>query len=388
MKFTLKQYLLLFSVILILSALYLSNKSNVASCIKNGSNINFLIAGTDWVDYAQHADTIIFASYNPKKRFLDVISVPRDTKIYLPDLHLNRINEVYAYFYRKEKKHKSAIEGTSKVLSNILHNRVQIPFYFQVDYTSFKKLIDSIGGVKIEIEEPMQYKDHAGKLNIDFKPGIYILDGEKALEYVRFRGQAGDIGRIYRQQIFLKAMLNKLKNPIVLVVRMPKLLKFIFYELNTNFTFWDKINLVFELKNLNLDNIRLAQLPGKPYQNYWLPDEEEIDRVLNLIYGPEINFQLSSITVEVCNASSHSGAARILTRKLRDFGFDVIDWKNYPTKQAKTIVVDRVGNLKAAQSIAKIINTEEIFTRYDSKRFVDISVIIGEDYKDTEKIYP
>ena len=61
-----------------------------------------------------------------------------------------------------------------------------------------------------------------------------------------------------------------------------------------------------------------------------------------------------------------NGVALEVTRKLRDLGFDVIDYRNYTSRQKKTIVIDRVGNLTAAQKIARLLDTEEIFTRYDS----------------------
>ncbi|MDI6642205.1 MAG: LCP family protein, partial [Elusimicrobiota bacterium] len=355
--------------------------------IKNNKNIIFLIVGTDYVDYSYHSDTIILFSYNPYNRFLDVISIPRDTKVTLPDINLNRINEFYAYYYRREKTHHSALQAISKIVNTIFYNRIEVPYYIQLNYALFKKFIDALNGIEIEIEEEMHYEDKAGKLSIHLSAGRHHLNGEKALQYVRFRSSAGDIGRIYRQQRFIKALFNKIRKPS-LVLYLPNLFKLAAtHQLNTNFTLYDILTLISELKNINLDNVRLSQLPGRYYYHYWLPDEGEIDGMLNKIYGPETEFDLSKnrITIEVCNASSIQNAALEVTRKLRKVGFDVIEYKNYPTKQIKTIVIDRVGNLKASQCIAKLLSTNEVFTRYDSKRLVDISVIIGEEYKSTSE---
>ena len=226
----------------------------------------------------------------------------------------------------------------------------------------------------------MHYTDRAGKFSINFEPGTHLLNGKKALEYVRFRGTAGDIGRIYRQQRFIRATMNRIRSPQI-ILRLPAILKFLIQAPHKNIGLWDMLILLFEIKNADFSNIRLAQLPGRYSGPYWLADENQINQVMDLILGPDI-FATSKITVEVYNASGHKGVALEVTRQLRDAGFDVVDYGNYPTQQLKTTIVDRVGNLAAARCIAKVVNTEEIFTRYDSpeKRLADITVIIGREY--------
>ncbi|MFH2071068.1 MAG: LCP family protein [Elusimicrobiota bacterium] len=375
-----KQVLLLLCAAVILLSVYFSWTNPVATLIRNNRNINFVIVGTDWVDYARHSDTIIFLTYNPRKRLFDVISVPRDTRIELPGTRVKKINEVYAYYWKSQKNHMSALQAFCRVVSNVFQNRFDSVFYIHIDYTLFSRFIDILGGVKIDIEEPMHYTDRAGKLNINFDPGAHLLGGRRALEYVRFRGSAGDIGRIYRQQRFIRATLNRIRSPQT-ILRMPAILKFFTQVPNKNFGLWDMIILLFEIKNADFGNIRLAQLPGRFSGPYWLANETQINHVMDLILGPGM-FETSKITVEVYNASGNRGVALDVTRQLRDAGFDVVDYGNYPTEQLKTIVVDRVGNLAASRSIAKAVNTEEIFTRYDSpeKRLADITVIIGREY--------
>ncbi|OGS21590.1 MAG: hypothetical protein A2252_12425 [Elusimicrobia bacterium RIFOXYA2_FULL_39_19] len=393
-KLTKKQIILVVAALTVFITILMSVRSDVVTCIRAKKNINFIIVGTDMVDHSLHSDTLIFVSYNPRNNYIDIISIPRDTKISMPDLKVDRINEVYTYYYRKEKSHFAALEALRNVVETLFLNRVDIPYYFQIDYNAFRKLIDAIGGIKIEIEETMQYDDKAGNLHINFTPGPWMLYGNKAynmttkktytnqgaLEYVRFRTSAGDIGRIYRQQRFVEAIVNKFKNPLT-VLRLPIILKCIVESPHTNLSFYDILSMMFELKKIDFANIRKAQLPGKPFRNRWIADEYELVRVLDLIYGTNTGEDMSKVTIEVLNASNVSGIALEVTRKLREQGFDVIDYKNTQTKSVKTIVVDRTGNLKTAQNIANLLNTEEIFTRYDSKRLVDISVYIGEDYK-------
>jgi hypothetical protein len=236
----------------------------------------------------------------------------------------------------------------------------------------------------------MHYDDNAGKLHIHFEPGIYKLNGKKSLEYVRYRSYAGDIGRIYRQQRFIRAVMYKLVNPLY-TIRIPFILNFFIDNIHTNLSVWDIINLSFEFKNINLKQIRMAQLPGKPVGMLWVKNDNEISRIINLINGtPVSNISTGSIAlpdkqvpvrVQVFNASSRKGMALEITDLLRKKQFDVIDWGNYAAPQKKSIIIDRVGNLPAAQKIAKILNIDEIITRYDSRVMVDVTVIIGEDYR-------
>ena len=96
----------------------------------------------------------------------------------------------------------------------------------EVDYEGFEKVIDALGGVEIEVEKPLKYVDRAQDLYIDIPAGKQLLDGEKALQYVRFRyDPLGDIGRIKRQQEFLQALLSKVDNDPLLLARLPQLIE-------------------------------------------------------------------------------------------------------------------------------------------------------------------
>jgi LCP family protein required for cell wall assembly len=382
-----RQILLIFLSFLILLTVYFSIHSPLATDIIHQKRINILLIGTDYVDYAQHSDTIIFVSYNPRLRFIDLVSIPRDTKVILPDIKQRRINEIYAYYYKREKNHYNASTALMKIVNNIFDNKIEHKYFFQIDYDTFCKFIDILGNVKIDIDEPMHYDDNAGKLHIHFTTGTWLLDGKKALEYVRYRSSAGDIGRIYRTQRFIRALIKKINNPLV-IFKLPKLTNLILKRLNTNMSVWDILNLMIELRYINIENVRMAQLPGKPSGAMWEIDEQGLEHVIYTIIGSEIEpiTNVRQVTVEVLNASSINGVALEVTRKLRDNNFDVIDWRNYPTRQKKTIVIDRVGDLRSVQKIARILNTEEIFTRYLQDSSVDISVIIGEDYRDKNNI--
>lgn len=376
-----KQIILILCVILIFVSIYLSYKSHISQCIQTNQNIYLTLFGTDWVDYSQHSDTIIFFCYNPKNKFLDIISIPRDTIIEKENTHLIRINEFYAYSYRICKDHNQASKQILLIIENIFKNKISIPYYIQIDYDTFRKIIDIVGGIKIKIDQPMHYDDNAGRLHIHFEPGIYMLDGKKALEYVRYRDKTGDIGRIYRQQKFIKSFFKEIVNPYYFI-RIPFIFIKTLRNIHTNLKLWDILNLLIEFKNLdyvNLTNIRITHLPGKPFRDLWLIDNNEIDKIIELLENKNSKSN-EKVIVEILNASDFKGEAYELTKELRKEGFDVISYGNYPVKQKESIIIDRVGDLQSAKKISKISNIQEVITRYQTG-LSHITVIIGQDYK-------
>jgi LCP family protein required for cell wall assembly len=337
--------------------------------------------GTDLVDYARHSDTMMFVSYDPRTRFLDIISIPRDTHFSPKGYNFHKINEIYAYNWRKTKDDAYACRQVQAAVEELFDGKVSAPYYLQVDYASFRTFINMLGGVTIDIEEPMNYDDTAGKLHIHFDAGLQYLDGQKALEYVRFRSKAGDIGRVLRQQYFFKAILNRLKNPLVLAAT-PKIAYTVAKDIKTNLSAWDILACLLEARHFQQKNLRLAQLPGNPAVTYWEIDRESTRGLLAKIFPQEGSASLPQnpqAKIEVWNASGHLHAAEKVAWILRKQGFDVMDYGNFATRQKKTLIKDMTGNLRAAQKIADTLACGEVVTRYDAKRLIDVSVILGED---------
>ncbi|MFH1369066.1 MAG: LCP family protein [Elusimicrobiota bacterium] len=379
-KLKLNHYILFAIVILAGFSIYLSWTSPLSRAVRKGERINAIIIGTDWVDYARHSDTLMFISYDPRTRFLDVISIPRDTHFTPSGYHFRKINEIYAYHFKQKQNDRAACKELQAAVEELFQGRIAIPYYFRIDYAGFKKFIDYLGGVTIDIEEPMHYDDNWGKLHIHFDPGKQRLNGQRALEYVRYRGVAGDIGRIYRQQRFVKAVLARSKNPSLLF-RLPQIVKAASQNVCTNFSLWDMMVGSLEMKDVSLKNVRLAQLPGKPKRDYWDIDYDNTNALLDRIF-PSTGTVVSTgprMRVEVWNASGKNGLAEKVCWILRKNGYDVTDWGTYSIRQKRTVITDLTDNLRSAQKISEIIGCGEVITRYDNKHFVDIRVMLGED---------
>lgn len=379
----------------------LNANSPIAEALRKGERINGVLIGSDYEDYARHSDTLMFVSYDPHSRFLDLMSIPRDTMISIPDQpHVRRINEVFAYEFRHSGRDfniaSMALKGVvQNMLSSGTVNTVQIPYYFTIDYSGFRALIDAIGGVTVRVTEPMHYDDNWGKLHIHFEPGVHQLDGRKALEYVRFRGTSADQGRVLRQQLFVKEVFRRMKNPASLW-RLPEYSKLVLSGFHANVSAWDLFTLFVEGRRVKWNNLRLFSLPGTPSGNFWKMHPENTQRILGLMKGPaDLPHSITpedhaAATVEVWNASSRANAAQIVKQMLRDRGFDVVLFGNFASRQQRTLVIDRSGHLRPAQAVANILKSvnPEVVSRVDPGRQVDVSVIIGNDFQVEDKKWP
>ena len=180
-------------------------------------NINVLLIWFGWNTHAwwHLADTIILASFSPQTKSTTMISIPRDLYIYEKWVYQNRINAVYAYEYSNAQwDHDVAAKKLASKVWEIVW--VEIPYYAIVDFNWFETLVNSIGGIDVDIPYTLydpQYPDptvwHYVTFSIDAWP--QVLDGATALKYARSRHSTSDFSRSWRQQLIIKAILEKLR---------------------------------------------------------------------------------------------------------------------------------------------------------------------------------
>lgn len=298
-----KQYLIWIIVVMIVVVGYfafyvarnlsLINQGTQSNQIKLDltKNINILLLGTDarTPDEGSRSDTIILANLDVKNKKVNLLSIPRDTGVEIPGHSFDKINAAFNKDYFKD----GGVELSIKTVENMLglpDNSIQ--FYAIVNFQGFEKVIDALGGVTIDVKERMRYYSGSGDVKIDLQPGVQHLDGEKALEYARFRYDAyGDFtvdsegvmyGRITRQQELLKAILDQTKD-IRTLWRLPQVAKAIGEALNTNITPSQitKIGLLF--KNVSSSDVNIISFPGVPdYINaisYVIPDLDRLKEI-------------------------------------------------------------------------------------------------------------
>lgn len=274
-------YFTLLLIILIVFLNYFGIFPFSSNILLSYNRINILIVGCDEIENQGRADTIVLLSISPKTKEILILSIPRDTRVEIPGRGMNKINHAYAY---------GGKELISKTVSSFLD--IPINFYVIVDFIKFVNIIDELGGVEINIEKEMHYIDKAGGLNINLYPGKQILDGEKALQYIRFRhDNLGDLGRIKRQQKLVEALINKMMN-LDSVKKIPQILEGSKTYLETDIKLQDVVALANLFKRVSQDKFIIETVQGNPvYINgisYLEPDTIEVQKkVKSLIYGPK-----------------------------------------------------------------------------------------------------
>ena len=231
------------------------NKSKSVTKTQNG-RINALVVATD--KSGLRTDTIMLVSVDTKRKLINVMSIPRDTRVTIGNSKNNKINAVFAF--AKEGKRVDALIDKVHELTGL-----PINYYAAIHPDGFRNVIDVLGGVYIDVPQRMKYTDPYQDLYIDLYPGYQLLDGNKAEQFTRFRSYpTGDLGRIAAQQMFIRELFKQKVNP-ELLLKADDLFKEISKHLDTNVTIADLPVFLSAISSFNKDSIRTFEMPNVPY---------------------------------------------------------------------------------------------------------------------------
>lgn len=231
---------------------------------------NVLLIGVDGDGGAgQRSDTLLLVSADPRRGALSLISIPRDTLLTIPDYGPDKAGHAFAY---------GGAELTRRSVSGLLG--VPVDRVAVVNLDGFVRLIDALGGVEIEVEREMYYHDPYQQLLIDLQPGVQRLNGEQAMQYVRYRSDGSDITRVARQQRFLQAVVAEVRRPANME-RWPALAQAAHAMIDSDLTLFDLAALLLTAVRVGQDEIAATTLPGTSGTGsnglwYWFPDEEAL----------------------------------------------------------------------------------------------------------------
>ena len=229
--------------------------------------MNILLLGLDPRDQGKRSDTIMIMTINHRNGEISLFSIPRDMRVQIPGYGKDKINHAYAY---------GGVSLAREAVEDFLD--IKIDHYVTTDFDGFINIVDLLGGIELDVEKRMYYKGI--DVLIDLKPGLQHLDGEKALQFVRWRSDGeADLGRVRRQQQFLKALLQEIiafKN----ILKFPKLLPVIAENIKTDLELNQALLLANKLKSVDFEQINTFTLPGRSGKidgiSYVIPLEEEI----------------------------------------------------------------------------------------------------------------
>ena len=255
---------------------------------KLNRRINVLLLGIDDGDSEasnsepKRTDAMIIASFDPEAHKISTISLPRDTMVILPGhTEYEKINAAYTY---------GGVAMAKQTVANLL--RIPIHYYALANWQGFIEIINLIGGVDLYVDKDMHYEDPWANLKIDIKHGYQHLDGEKSGQYVRFRSdELGDIGRVQRQQKFLKALGLQMFS-VENITKIPKLLATAKEYVETDM---DTVTMLKAARSFNIlsdNNIRSGMLYGDFYDSpssgisYWRANRADIEKSLTEVDIP------------------------------------------------------------------------------------------------------
>jgi len=302
---------------------YLMPTGNEASTdqptqIETGKRTNILFLGVDARsgDQDSRSDTMILASIDPDKKRVAIVSIPRDTQVKVSGSTLDKINAA------------NVVGGSQlavKAVESLMGEKVD--YYVKMDFEGFKKIVDILGGVTINVDQRM-YKPSE---DINLQPGEQLLDGKNALAFVRFRGYInGDIDRASHQQAFIKALGKELLQPST-ITKLPQLIREANIYMDTNLRITDMLKLATWAPSFSAESIVAQTLPGYFYDvrddqgaltaSYWIADKQQAQLLLEkMLNGQTVAVLVNapgstSSTVVHTSDASPQGQANTSTNK-------------------------------------------------------------------------
>src|SRR5215210_5225908 len=358
----------------------------IASPLTGGMNL--LIVGVD--ERAGHpeegvrSDTLILVHFDALGRWVNMLSIPRDTRVELPDIGSTKINTAYGQGYAGAETlyrpgttpQQGGMALAAQTVERLLELRERgqhVDAIAQINFDGFAKVIDVLGGVDIDVPAPIVDDEYPtpdfGITRIEFQPGMQHMDGATALIYARTRHADSDFGRAERQQQVLRAIAAKLRarGPVGQAWLAPSLLGGLDGAVTTTLPIARPdvlLGLAWLGSGLNPDELGQTRLNPETAPNYreqgsdliW--DSNDIRGVVNsFLTRPSESSEAA--TVQVLNGTEVSGLAGRLSGEIERAGFTLIAPGNAPSVDAqKTVVYDLTGKPRTSRRLAKLLGAE------------------------------
>lgn len=388
---------------------------------KNLSEIKVLILGVSTDLDSELTDTIMVASYNPNTQKANLLSIPRDSytgKNTAKATASLKINALYNIEKTPEKTLKAVNEITG----------LDIKYYVIVKTEALIQLVDAIGGVEFNVPIDMKYDDPTQDLHIDLKAGTQKLDGEKAEQVLRFRhsnpdkitGQMStypseygndDFGRMRTQRDFISALLKQTLKPGN-IFKLGEILEIAHKNVETNLELSYIKDYIPYAVEFNTDNLQTATLPGTT------PDMKDTNNVSIFVINKKLSTELiqsmfyvdcteetedntitnslnttsnsiSSTTtvkddelkIELINGSGNTSKLEEAKTKLEEAGFTVKKTGKTSTISKTVITNKKNATDEQLKNIKQVLNAGSISTNKQASSQVDVTIVIGEDFK-------
>jgi polyisoprenyl-teichoic acid--peptidoglycan teichoic acid transferase len=333
------------------------------------------------------SDTMLLLRFDPSTERVSVLSIPRDTRTNVAGT-ITKINEA-----NREGGPALGAQSVSELLGGVAIDR-----YLRINVQGVEKLIDALGGVEVNVPQDMKYQDDSQHLYIDLKAGEQRLDGDQALQFLRYRyDDNGDIGRIQRQQMMMRALVEQALTPTT-IGRLPKILSVIQSNVDTNLSVEELVALVGYGAQTNRSNVQMLMLPGEvsSYEDYelsyWIPDYSEIDILAANYFGLEssgyssfVQRELSELRVAIQDSTYDDVAVQSLTDSLYDAGYDnVFVDRSLNDLLSETRIVAQRGDAESASAVQRFLGVGEVQVESTGNLESDVTIQLGQDWVDQQ----
>ncbi len=370
-----------------------NNKEGEVNKFENKTLTTVAVFGTvGGQDVRTDVNMLVF--FNHESHNIDVVSIPEDTRMKIPDkvfseISANRsgveqivkINDVPTFV--EKNRNETSVAVIEKSLG------VNIDYYVNLDLEAFRKAVDSVGEITMEIPMDMEYTDNKGQLFINLKKGKNVLNGAQAEQLVRFISgyNKKEIGRINMQQEFMKSFVNVLlntKNRVNMVNIISEILPY----LKTNFN--NIADYLIFLDKISEKNFRFHVLPGHQEttnRGYYIYDLEKTKSLIGKIINnekiePELIVDFKSLPISVQNGTKIRGFAGRTAEKLKESGYKVEEITNYTENNIRRTKLI-VENELVFDDISPYFKNPEMVINEDLKnQKFKVIIVLGEDDKD------
>lgn len=323
----------------------------------------------------RRADTIVLVHIDESKKQAVLVHFPRDLKVTYPDGRTGKINAAY------QQGPAAMVKTVERVSGLPIHH------YIEVNFVGFRNIVQALGGVKVYFEHAINDKDSGLRV----PKGCVDLNGDRALAFVRVRKIDSDFGRIARQQLFARLVMDKVVSAGTLLnpVKVVRLVSIGTSNVRTddNLGPGDMKSIALRLRSFDPGQVDMRVVPSTPGPSYVYENEDDADALFAALKNgsalPDVGMAASptvdttarpsapapatpspavtpqDVSLSVLNGTGKPGLARAEADRLMPKGFQVVevtdaDSRNY----AQTVVFYRQGKEAEARLVANLYGAQ------------------------------
>ncbi|MBV9579642.1 MAG: LCP family protein [Chloroflexi bacterium] len=378
--------------------------TNLVSVVKNvlpdwqGTDpVNILLLGIDKRDdepiEGTRSDTMILASIDPVNKSAALVSLPRDMWVAIPGCGpragcvggKQRINVAHG------------VGGPELAVQTVTADfGVPIQYYARVDFHGFQQMVDAVGGVVIDVDQPVKDDEYPtpdyGYQRIYFGPGPQLMSGDLALQYARSRHGTTDFARAQRQQEVIVAVRNRVLQ-LDMLTRAPELLGIAQNSITTDLKPVQMLALGKLVSQIDRDRITNLVIDANYVRPFTGPDGEDLlDPNIPAIRQAIVSAQKTAAhpelraKLEVLNGSGTVGMGQKAADLLTAQGFNVVkiasaERSDYPSSVVQVMGTDAAGAAQAVAGVLKMPETAIVSGDPPADASADIRIVVGQDFR-------